>query len=471
MKPKPVKALPRYSDTPPIHDIQMERNILFCIITSGADNIMARVPFLRAGMFYDARHELIFAACRRLYDRAAPIDIVTVPRELEAHKHLELVGGDGYLIALTNELGHWAHWEEYAKQVLNDFTLRRLRGLACELAEAPETNKDSQELVNQTIEKLLNIQGHITGGEILTSRDLALEVMDDLDIIAQPDKPRNYITTAFPALNDLIAGFEEGKLYLIAARTGCGKTDLMLNLALDIAKSHPVGIISAEMKGKALVRRMVSNLGNLNRLDVRRGILNPGDMDEVIRVVSLLADHNIYIYDYGRPTALDIRAKAMTLVGMKKIKVLFIDHLHRLKFHTHYKAMHDNVREVVAELADTARALNIPIIVNAQLNREFAKENKRPVREQLREGGEDDADDIILLWRPGAYQHPQQDTLEMIVAKSRDGATGVVYSQYDLTTGRIGQCESNHPPEGHPPQDQPQQHQNPASQPVEENPF
>ena len=95
----------------------------------------------------------------------------------------------------------------------------------------------------------------------------------------------------------------------------------------------------------------------------------------------------------------------------------------------------NEVAAISRSLKLTAKELNIPIIVLSQLSRsvESRTENgHRPMLADLRDSGaiEQDADIVLFLYNPEKYNDvPQEDepgTVELIIAKHRNGRTGTV---------------------------------------------
>jgi len=99
----------------------------------------------------------------------------------------------------------------------------------------------------------------------------------------------------------------------------------------------------------------------------------------------------------------------------------------------------EQLSEITAGLKALSKELDCAVVDLSQLNREVEKRpNKRPMLSDLRESGgiEQDADDVIFLYRPEYYlkgKTPDRDkgVAELIVAKQRNGPPGKVRVAFD----------------------------------------
>ena len=111
------------------------------------------------------------------------------------------------------------------------------------------------------------------------------------------------------------------------------------------------------------------------------------------------------------------------------IDLVVIDYLQLMS----YSGKADNRTNIVAEITRAlkimARDLDVPIILLSQLSRApEQRTDHRPMMSDLRESGsiEQDADVIIMLYRPSVYDELAGNEAEAIVAKHRNGPTGTV---------------------------------------------
>ena len=90
------------------------------------------------------------------------------------------------------------------------------------------------------------------------------------------------------------------------------------------------------------------------------------------------------------------------------------------------------ISEISRMLKNLARELNIPVLCLSQLSRKVEERpGHRPMMSDLRESGsiEQDADIVMFIYREAYYAQENETvdpTTEVIVAKHRNGPTGVV---------------------------------------------
>src|SRR5210317_424393 len=67
----------------------------------GVDEV---IDILSPDAFYKEAHQYIFEAIYTLFEKSEPVDLLTVSAKLKQEKKLEIVGGEFYLIQLTQKV-------------------------------------------------------------------------------------------------------------------------------------------------------------------------------------------------------------------------------------------------------------------------------------------------------------------------------------------------------------------------------
>jgi replicative DNA helicase len=110
------------------------------------------------------------------------------------------------------------------------------------------------------------------------------------------------------------------------------------------------------------------------------------------------------------------------------------------------------VSAISRALKGLARELRIPVIAISQLSRApEQRPDKRPILSDLRESGsiEQDSDLVMFLFRPEYYKADERPGIaELIVAKHRNGPTGMVELKFRRDHTRFYNLETRRPEPG-----------------------
>ena len=225
-----------------------------------------------------------------------------------------------------------------------------------------------------------------------------------------------------------------------------GKCMYAFLIAISYIFYLPKTIFSLEMPEKQITARLIASTGNINRLKLRNPYkyLKPEQKDKWAQIIAEVGQTNIVIFDRSGQSIPEMRTK------IRKMKrefpdqkpIVFIDYLTLIRPVNPYNGnTHQQVTEISQGLKRMAKDLQIPVICLAQLNRSVeTRSNKRPLMSDIRESGsvEQDADVIIFLYREKYYERDNADpTLELIVAKNRNGPVGTITVKYNVHTGKI----------------------------------
>ncbi|WP_424236394.1 DnaB-like helicase C-terminal domain-containing protein [Bhargavaea ginsengi] len=224
------------------------------------------------------------------------------------------------------------------------------------------------------------------------------------------------------------------------------KSDVMMHLSKNAGWSGYLPIIfSLEMSRNLLRNRLIASVGGFNRMKMRDPNKGLDERQKKMwpQALQRASEANIEIFDGAGQTTAEIRAKIRKLVNQTKMKpVVFIDYLTLIKpANPDSDNTHQNVGQISKDLKSIAKEFDCPVVSLAQLSRKVeARPDKRPMLSDLRESGsiEEDADTVFFLYRDSYYTGDDTDrNLEIIVAKNRNGPTGMALSLYNKHTGEM----------------------------------
>ena len=387
--------------------------------------------------FYFSAHRLIFRALAHLAEAAQPRDVVTVSEWLQRDAALDGVGGLAYLGTLARDTPSAANVGAYAAIVRGRSVLRQLIRVGTDIAqsgyepqgrEVPELIDAAERQVFQIAEAgLRHKQGFVP------IRRLLAETLDKIDTLFQSDNPITGLSTGLVDFDEKTAGLQAGDLVVIAGRPSMGKTSFAMNLAehAAIRDKVPTAIFSMEMPGQQLAMRMISSLGRIDQSRVRTGRLADTDWPRITSAATLIAEAPMFIDDSPALSPTEIRARARRLKREHGLGLIVVDYLQLMQIPGNQETRASEIAEISRSLKALAKELSVPVIALSQLNRNLEQRpNKRPVMSDLRESGgiEQDADLIIFIYRDEVYnaESPDKGSAEIIIAKQRNGPTGMV---------------------------------------------
>ena len=207
----------------PPQAIDLEEVVLGAMMVDkrGVDEV---IDILHPEVFYKQSHQQIFEAIFMLFKEGLPIDLLTVSSKLKTQKNLELVGGDFFLIQLTQKVSSSAHIEFHARIIIQKFIQRSLIKISNEIIEdSYNESTDVFDLLDTAESKLYEItQGNIKKSTI-SAQDLVIQAKKKLKKL--PNKEGlSGIPSGFVKIDKLTSGWQPSDLIIIAARPGMGKT-------------------------------------------------------------------------------------------------------------------------------------------------------------------------------------------------------------------------------------------------------
>jgi replicative DNA helicase len=143
----------------------------------------------------------------------------------------------------------------------------------------------------------------------------------------------------------------------------------------------------------------------------------------------------VFIDDQPGRSMSQIGAICRRLKRKDDIRLVIIDYLQLIEPEDKRAPREQQIAQITRRLKFLAKELSVPVMALAQLNRGVElRDDKRPRLADLRESGaiEQDADIVMFLHRPEMYDAADQPGLaEVIVAKHRNGPTGIVKLSFE----------------------------------------
>jgi replicative DNA helicase len=414
------------------HNLEAEESLLGAMLLS-RDAVAVGLEKGSAEYFYKPAHGHVFAAVAALSARGQAIDAVTVAEELRRADLLDSIGGSATLIDLQAGTPSTSNAGMYAMIVYEHHMLRRLIGVAGEIADLGYSLPDDVTRAMDRAEQLVFdvAQGRSTD-TLVPLHDLLGESLDRLEELYNRGDSITGVPTGFFDLDDQLNGLQKGALYIVGARPAMGKSAFALNIAahVGIKVGKPAMIFSLEMSHLELTQRLLCADAKVDSKRMRNGRLDGADWPKITAAISRMADTPIYIDDNAGLTVMEIRSKARRLKSrLGDIGVIVIDYLQLMTGRSGAESRQVEVSEISRSLKVLARELEVPVIALSQLSRGLEqRQDKRPMMSDLRESGslEQDADVVMFLYRDDYYNQdsPDKGLAEVIVAKNRSGSVG-----------------------------------------------
>lgn len=403
-------------------EIESESAFLGSVILSGDGDLLELVD---SNDFLGESHRWIYLALRQLKKVGQPIDVVAISNTIKKLGKTEEVSPT-CLDDVMASVGHPGHCEYYAS-VIRESSMRRQLLFAA--GDASKSASDPTSDIDDTIGKLAGSLDAIlerrAGSESISVVDAVQSMLDSIETGKSAASP-----TGYEGLDRLLdGGLRPGQLVVIAARPGCGKTALAVNLGLSMARlGTAVEFVSLEMDRAELAARLMSLISGIDCSKIQANKINEYEKSALYEACNQLHELPFSICDSPTKTVAEIGALARVAKRKRGLGMLVVDYLGLIRSEDKKATKNDQIAAISRSLKVMAKELHVPVVVCAQLNRESERrEDKVPRLSDLRDSGaiEQDADIVV-------FPHRESDELDdrtnahLIVSKHRNGRTGKV---------------------------------------------
>ena len=441
--------------------VEAERAILGAVLLDNSSYSQA-AEFLRAEDFSLDSHRRIYLRMMELAETGRAIDFVTLTEQLGQHKEIESVGGVAYVTSLTDGLPRVKNIEQYVKIVKDKALLRGLIHAATSaIQKAYEQEAPAEEIIDAAESEIFKVAEQRIGQGFLGIPEIVKQSFGSIDKLYEQGQRITGLETHFEDFDGLTSGLQKSDLVIVAARPSMGKTAFAINIAENAAvrDNKVVGVFSLEMSRESLLLRLLCSQALVDSHKLRTGFLSREDYNKLVTALAALAEAPIFIDDTPGISISEMRAKCRRLQQAQgRLDLVIVDYLQLVAgtpvgTGRRYENRTQEVSAISRGLKGLAKEMRCPVMALSQLSRapENRTGNNRPQLADLRESGaiEQDADVVAFIFREEVYKPDDPDLhgkAELIIAKQRNGPTGLVKLAFIKNSTRFVDATNEEPP-------------------------
>lgn len=429
-------ALTQLKAAPLPYSYESEKAVIGTLLAS-PHVILDVAEKIRQDFFFLESHQIIVTIILELALESIPADILNVLERARFKGKENVVGGfeglRSYLDFAANP-ENILYWVEQVKQY---WELRSVVEKCSDLSERGRqiAGADISQFLEEAEQTFSELAEARTQVGLRTSTDVLRETILKLESLLSSPGGITGVSSGFSELDNVLAGFQQSDLIILAARPAMGKTSLALNFATHAAihEKKVVAFFNLEMSAHQLMQRILASNARIRSQRFRDGKMSSEDLERLYPEAANLQTDRLLIDDSAGLSLLDVASRCRRLKREKgSCDMVIIDYLQLMTVGNGAgKDERERVGLISRGLKQLAKEISCPIIALSQLSRApELRPDKRPRPSDLRESGsiEQDADQILFIYRDEVYNPATQDKgiAEVIVGKNRHGPTTTV---------------------------------------------
>lgn len=378
-------------------------------------------------------------AVQRLLTRGGQIDLITLEaetgKECECGAMLVKASLDGYTTSM------WGQW----LAILDD--ARRRRAVYAAAQEAMQAVISPGESPAVIAEKLA------ATAKVAETQQTTIGMVEAMAALMDTfGTKRKACQTGIADLDRLTGGFRGGKLVVLGARPGVGKTALALAVAKHVSQhTGPVLVVSLEMDATEIMARLYASESGVDVQELESGDLSDASLEGIATYTPYVTSLPIRLAEKAS-TPMQIRREAQKMRENGGLEMIVVDYIQLMRPDGKHGSRYEEVSEISRELKLLAMDMGVPVLALTQFNRssEAGKNGqatkRAPTMAEAKDSGsiEQDANVFIIQYapdNPGSDPYAQHAVnvcnvkgwqwQQLIVAKNRQGRTGIIDVGFD----------------------------------------
>ena len=376
----------------------------------------------------------VFGALVEMDAAGTAVDVVTVCEFLEDRGALK-DGDMAMAFVMARDTFSAANVLAYAGVVRDRSRRRGLAVLGGHLQRWAVEDGDAEKTLLRLKQALDALDSGAEAGGLVPLRDLLAGCIDVIDQRYNGVAPQG-MPTGLTDLDRMIHGLQPGKLYVVAARPGMGKSVLGLQFAERAVcrDGKTAAFFTAEMPSAEQVERLIASMGRIDLDALQTGKLGDADWPKLTAATASLSTAKLWFDETPAPRLADILSKARRLHRREgALGLVVVDHAGLVEGAGETREQRQ--ADVGRSLKALAKELSCPVIALLQLNRRIEERgDKRPLLSDGRDSGEweQSADVFVGLYRDEVYnpESPDKGCAELLIRKNRGGKLGTVAAAF-----------------------------------------
>jgi replicative DNA helicase len=198
--------------------------VLGAVLLEGRETLPRVIEVLRPSDFYTEAHRTMYQIMLQLFDRAEPVDLITLSEELRRAGALEAVGGPAALALLVEHASIAAHLGAYASIVRDMAVLRELIQTSTQIiTQAFDAKEDVQTLVDDAERRIFGLAERRLEGSALPVGRILKNTFEYIERLYERKEHVTGVATGFEKLDLETSGLQPADFIIIAGRPSMGK--------------------------------------------------------------------------------------------------------------------------------------------------------------------------------------------------------------------------------------------------------